>query len=514
MSNQHDQTRRGFLAAGASLLGLTFAETGRSMYLAQPSFRANPFALGLCSGDPLPGAVVIWTRLTPSPDDAWARERVNVNWEVATDDKFSKIVKKGSTFAAPEMGHSVHVDVTGLKPDSWYFYRFMAGGEATKTGRTKTAPAANAQNAKLNFAFASCQHYETGYYTAYQHMIKEDLDLIVHLGDYIYEGKGTDGRVRRHTGNEINSLTDYRNRHSLYKLDPHLQEAHRLFPWIVTWDDHEVDNNYAGDTPEDAQTRQDFLERRANAYKAYYEFMPLRRTSMPVGSSLQLYREFGYGNLARFAVLDTRQYRTDQPCNDGTKEPCPAVFDKNATLLGPKQEEWLKVTLGSSKSTWNILANQVMMGKVDRKAGEGEAFPMDQWAGYEEARVRMMRFFAERKNLNPIVITGDIHSNWVADLREDWRNTKAPVVGTEYVGTSITSGGDGQDVTDVAKAYLPENPHIKFANWQRGYVSCQVTPSKWTSHYRIVDKVSVPDQPIQTKVTFMTEAGRPGAIKV
>ncbi|MBS1831895.1 MAG: alkaline phosphatase D family protein, partial [Acidobacteria bacterium] len=335
MPNQHDLTRRGFVAAGASLLGLTFPESARSMFFAQPSFRSNPFALGVCSGDPLPGAVVIWTRLTPGPDDAWARERVNVDWEVAADDKFAKVVKKGSTFATPEMGHSVHVDVTGLKPDSWYFYRFRAGGEATKTGRTKTAPAPNAQNAKLNFAFASCQHYETGYYTAYQHMIKEDLDLIVHLGDYIYEGKGTDGRVRKHTGLEINSLSDYRNRHALYKSDPHLQEAHRLFPWIVTWDDHEVDNNYAGDIPEDAQTRQDFLERRANAYKAYYEFMPLRRTSLPVGSALELYREFAYGNLARFAVLDTRQYRTDQPCGDGTKEACPAVFDKDATLLGP-----------------------------------------------------------------------------------------------------------------------------------------------------------------------------------
>jgi alkaline phosphatase D len=235
---------------------------------------------------------------------------------------------------------------------------------------------------------------------------------------------------------------------------------------------------------------------------------------MPQGSKLQLYRSFRYGSLASFAVLDTRQYRTDQPCNDGDKPVCEAVMDPVATMLGPEQEEWLKKSLKDSKSTWNVLANQVMMAKVDRKAGTAESFPMDQWAGYEVARARLMRYFAEQKPSNPVVITGDIHSSWVADLREDWRNTSKPVVATEFVGTSITSGGDGTDMRETVKAYLPENPHVKFFNAHRGYVKCSLTPSKWTSDYRVVEKVTVKDAPIHTRATFVVEAGRPGAQKV
>ncbi len=507
----HVLTRRRFLVAGASLLPLTMPEGARGMYFAQPGFKNDPFALGVSSGDPLPGAVVIWTRLTPAATDSWAKDRVQVQWEVATDEKMTSIVRKDSTFATPELGHSVHVDVTGLNANRWYFYRFRAGREVSAVGRTKTAPAANDKNAQLNFAFASCQHWETGYYTAYKDMAKQDLDLVVHLGDYIYEREGVDGRVRKHTGKEINSLTDYRNRYALYRSDANLREVHRLFPWIVTWDDHEVDNNYAGDIPEDKQTRQAFLERRANAYQAYYEFMPLRRTSMPQGSKLQLYRDFRFGSLAHFAVLDSRQYRTDQPCNDGDKAPCEAVFDPKATMLGPQQEEWLKGVLKSSKANWNVLANQVMMTKVDRKAGDGESFPMDQWAGYEAARVRMMRYFAEQKPSNPVVITGDIHTNWVADLREDWRNTAKPIVGTEFVGTSISSGGDGSDTTERTQATLPENPQVKFFNAQRGYVRCKLTPKQWTSEYRVVEKVSIEGAPVTTRATFVVESGKPGA---
>jgi alkaline phosphatase D len=511
----HEFTRRGFLLGGGSLLALTWPEQGRSTFLAEPSFKSNPFAQGIASGDPLPGSVVLWTRLMPgSPDDNWLKDRVKVDWEIATDEKMAKVVKKDTTFATPELGHSVHVDAVGLKSDTWYYYRFRAGGEASPIGRTKTAPDAKAANSKLNFAFASCQHFETGYYTAYQHMVREDIDLIVHLGDYIYEREGMDGRIRKHTGLEINSLTDYRNRYALYRTDPHLREAHRMFPWIVTWDDHEVDNNYAGDIPEDKQTRTAFLERRANAYQAYYESMPLRRTSMPQGTKLQLYRSFRYGSLANFAVLDTRQYRTDQPCNDGDKPVCETVMDPKATMMGPEQEEWLKKNLRDSKSTWNVLANQVMMAKVDRKAGAGESFPMDQWAGYEVARARLMRYFAEQKPSNPVVITGDIHSSWVADLREDWRNTAKPVVATEFVGTSITSGGDGSDMRDTVKAYLPENPHVKFFNGQRGYVKCSLTPTNWTTDYRVVDKVTVENAPVHTRASFVVDAGRPGAQKV
>ena len=224
------------------------------------------------------------------------------------------------------------------------------------------------------------------------------------------------------------SLSDYRNRHALYKTDPAIQKMHTHCPWILTWDDHEVDNNYANDTPEDKQPREAFLERRANAYQAYYEHMPLRIASLPHGSKMQMYRRVPYGGLVEFAVLDTRQYRTDQPCGDGTKAPCEGVFDPKATIMGDAQEAWLKRPRTSRRAKWNIIANQVLMARIDQKPGPEEALSMDQWSGYEVCRDRLMRFLAERKPSNPIVITGDIHSNWVSDLKVDWKSEKSPVV--------------------------------------------------------------------------------------
>jgi alkaline phosphatase D len=502
--------RRSLILSGA-WLGLTYP-LQKAAFAAAPKFTANPFASGISSGDPTSTGVVLWTRLIGEGN--WNKESVNVRWELADNEAFTKGVKRGKTLATPELGHSVHIEVEGLKPAREYWYRFMVDGAESPKGRTKTAPAGAADHIK--FAFASCQHFETGYYTAYQHMAKEDLDLVVHLGDYIYEGRqgaNSPTRVRYHTGNEIVSLTDYRNRYALYRTDVHLQEAHRLFPWIVTWDDHEVDNNYAGDSPEDSQTRTAFLERRANAYQAYYENMPLRRTSLPKGSNLQLYRRLTYGPLASFHVLDTRQYRTNQPCGDGTKPACPEVFDKNATMLGAEQEKWLMDGLVSSKSKWNVLANQVIMAKIDRDPGPAEALPLDQWSGYEVPRVRLMKFLGERKPLNPVVITGDVHSNWICDLRADWRNMKDPIVATEFVGTSITSGGDGMDMPPAAAAYLKDNPHVNFYSNQRGYVACTMNESKFTADYKVLDKVTVKDLPIKTRATYIVEDGHPGAQK-
>ncbi|MDZ4801860.1 MAG: alkaline phosphatase D family protein [Bryobacteraceae bacterium] len=336
-------------------------------------------------------------------------------------------------------------------------------------------------------------------------------NFIVHLGDYIYEGKGLPGRTRLHKGLEINSLTDYRNRYAPYKLDPDLQRAHALFPWIVTWDDHEVDNNYASDKGEDGTPRDKFLERRANAYQAYYENMPLRRTSLPRGTSLMLYRRLQFGDPAEFSVLDTRQYRSDQPCDDGNKPQCPDALSAQQTMLGAQQERWLFDGLGRSKAKWNVLAQQVMMAKVDRMAGPEQRYAMDQWSGYEVPRTRVLEFVNKARPSNPVVITGDIHSNWVADLKLDWSNVKAPAVGTEFVGTSITSGGDGADTMAAVQAVLPENPHVHFYNNQRGYVRCQLTPQRWQSDYRVVPFVSRQGAPVQTRATFVVESGKPGA---
>jgi len=501
-------TRRDLIRSGA-WLALTYPLQRASNLLAAPAFTANPYACGISSGDPTPDGVVLWTRLMPDParEAAWQRERVEVKWEVASDEGMKSIVKRGTVQASPDLAHAVHAEVSGLQPGRSYWYRFIAGGQASVVGRTRTAPSRPVD--KLRFAFASCQHFETGYYNAYKHMLKDDLDLVIHLGDYIYEGPERPNGVRKHTGKEIVSLTDYRNRYALYRTDEHLREAHRLFPWVVTWDDHEVDNNYAGDIPEDKQTREQFLERRANAYQAYYESMPLRRSSMPRGSKMQLYRKLSYGPLAEFFVLDTRQYRSDQPCGDGNKPPCPETTKADQTMFGDAQEKWLTGGLASSKAKWNVLCNQVMMAKIDRDGGAGELYPMDQWSGYETARLRFMRFLAEKKPSNPVVITGDVHSSWVCDLREKFRDKSSPILATEFTGTSISSGGDGVDVTPAVAAYLPDNPQIKFHNAKRGYVRCELTDARCTAEYQIVDRVTVPDSPIATKAKFVIESGRP-----
>lgn len=503
--------RRDFLRHTGYLFAL--AVGGEAPALAAPKFQRNPFTLGIASGDPLPDGVVLWTRLAPDPlaGGGMAAERVSVDWRVATDDRMQRIVRRGKAPALSQLAHSVHVELNGLEPARDYWYQFSVGGEESAIGRTRTAPAAGAMPDRFRFAFASCQHYEQGLFTAYEHMAQDDLDLVVHLGDYIYEGRPTDGRVRRHNSPEITSLLDYRNRYALYKGDPMLMRTHARFPWIVTWDDHELDNNYAGEVPEDGQTREQFLERRASAYQAYYEHMPLRRSSLPRGTHMQLYRALRFGNLAEFTVLDTRQYRTDQPCGDGNKTPCPAASDERATLMGSQQEQWLFGRLDKSGARWNVIAQQVMMAKVDRQAGPEQAYSMDQWSGYDAARSRVLSFLEKRRPANPVVITGDIHSSWVNDLKADWNNLKSATVGTEFVGTSIASGGDGVDVPPTVAAYLPENPVVKFFNAQRGYVRCSLSADRCTTDYRVLDQVSRPGGTMSTRASFVVENGRPGA---
>ena len=504
-----DLLRRAFLARTGSLLALTIP-TSRFLFAQAP---CDPFTLGVASGDPLPDGVVLWTRLAADPlnGGGMPQNAVDVEWEIGRDEKLTKVVKRGRATASPDLGHSVHVDVRGLEPSTWYWYRFRTGSHVSPVGRTRTAPPARRKLDKLSFAFASCQHYEAGFFNAFEQMASEDLDLVIHLGDYIYEGAPRTTGVRKHNSPEIVSLADYRNRYALYRMDPHLQKVHALFPWIVTWDDHEVDNNYAADKPEDGMARERFLERRANAYQAYYEHMPLRRASLPKGSNMLLYRRLTFGDLAEFSVLDTRQYRSDQPCDDGNKPQCAAALAADATLLGGAQEKWFFEGLKQSHARWNVMAQQVMVAKVDRRAGAEEAYAMDQWSGYEAARRRVLDFLDERRPSNPVVLTGDIHSNWVADLKKDFSDPKSATVGTEFVGTSISSGGDGADMQPAVQAYLPENPHVHFYNNQRGYVRCVVTPDKWQSDYRVVESVTEPGAPIRTRASFVVENGRPGA---
>ena len=452
MKSNFLSTRRAFLAAAsASSISWPFLNLPRTCAADRRVTTADyPFKLGVASGDPTADGVVLWTRLAPDPihGGGMPSEDVRVRWQVSEDESMTKVVRKGIAIATKDWAHSVHVEVQGLRPDRTYWYQFKFGNETSPIGRTRTAPAGHVMLDKMRFAFASCQHYEHGYFTAYQHMADEDLNAVVHLGDYIYEGGINTKKVRQHNSHEIESLDAYRNRHALYRSDPDLQAAHAAFAWIVTWDDHEFDNNYAADISEqDGIDIEKFLKRRADAYKAFYEHLPLRRSTLPHGPMMQLYRNITYGRLAQFSVLDTRQYRTDQPGGDGNKPPSDGVFDAQATLLGPIQEKWLCDGLADSPARWNILAQQVMMARVDRTPGDAVAWSMDQWAGYDVGRERLLQFLADQKVANPVVLTGDIHTNWVNDLKIDFDDEKSATVATEFVGTSITSGGDGAEKT-------------------------------------------------------------------
>lgn len=506
------------VAAASSTIAWPFA----SMRLSEAADRkvrssSYPFNLGIASGDPAPDGFVIWTRLAPDAlhGGGMPPEDVRVRWRVATDEGMTRVVRNGVATAAKDWGHSVHVEVQGLQPDRTYWYQFEAAGEISPVGRTRTAPAGDAMLDQFRFAFASCQHYEYGYFNALRHLAEEDLHCVVHLGDYIYEGGISKGKAREHNSKEIVSLDDYRNRYSLYRCDPDLQAAHAAFPWIVTWDDHEFDNNCAGAISEEPDVDvEKFLQRRADAYQAYYEHMPLRRSTLPHGPMMQLYRNVTYGRLVQFSVLDTRQYRTDQPCGDHNKYPCDGVFDPHATLLGEVQEKWLCDGLAASPARWNILAQQVMMARVDRTPGDAVAWSMDQWAAYDVGRKRLLQYISDHQVANPVVLTGDIHTNWVNDLKVDFDSEWSPTVATEFVGTAITSGGNGAEKGKDTDGVLADNPFVKFYNAERGYVRCNVTPKQWQTDFRVVPIVSRPESPCLTRASYVVENGKPGAERV
>jgi len=518
-SKRYGVERRQFLKYMAAVSAIPFSSCRTtSPVITRPQFEDYPFKLSVASGDPEPDGVVLWTRLAPLPLDdggGMPSEPIETFWEVANDEAFRNIVQKGTAHAIPQLGHSVHVEVTGLKSAHSYFYRFHAGAHTSPVGRTRTAPAEDSMPERVRFAYTSCQNYESGYFNGYPHMVKEDLDLIVHLGDYIYEYGGVNNRPRKHIGAEVESLDEYRTRYAQYRLDRMLAEAHRQFPWLVTWDDHEFDNNYANlVSEEDGISPEKFLARRMNAYQAYYEFMPLRRRSFPQGPHMTLYRSCKYGRLANFNVLDTRQYRTDQPNGDRQKPMVGKALDPRATMLGEKQENWLMRNLINSSATWNIMAQQVMMAPLNRGKGEDRRYSMDQWPGYEVSRRRLLDFFHQRKIPNPVVLTGDIHVNWVNDLQLDFKDDNSPVVGTEFVGTSMSSGGNGGNrITEYERA-AEQNDFVQYYNSNRGYVSCDITPDTWTTHFRVTPYVDKPGAPLINEASFLLKSGIPGVKRI
>ena len=482
------------------------------------SSSAYPFTLGVASGYPSPGGMILWTRLAPEPlapgggIEPGAVVRVAV--EIASDEQFRDIVAKETSYAAPEWGHSVHVEARGLVPDHWYFYRFHALGETSPVGRTRTAPALDAAPARLRLALAACQNYEHGYYSAYRHMLDDSLDLVVHVGDYMYESSFGVDPVRRHETGEVFTLDDYRARYALLRSDADLRNAHAMCPWVSTWDDHEVENDYAAARSNHDDVPEWFLARRAAAYHAYYEHMPLPRSMVPFGASMPIHTRVVHGNLATLHLLDDRQYRSPQPCPPKGRggatfiEGCSERLDPKATLLGTRQEAWLEAGLDTSTGRWNVLAQQTLMAEADALRGSGERFFSDGWDGYPAARKRLLGYIGARKPSNPVVLSGDVHSFWVNDLSADPAARKSPTVASELVTTSITSQPPTEERIAIARG---ENPDVHFATGRyRGYLRIELTPTRLGADLRALNDVRDPKTGCTTVASYVVEDGKPG----
>ncbi len=417
------------------------------------------------------------------------------------------MVRRGAVVARPAAAHSVHVELHDLPPGREFFYRFRAESFVSPVGRTRTAPAAWATPAALAMSFASCSQFEHGYFTAYRHLAADEPELVLHLGDYQYEYPADTytvpgGNPRDHQGPETVTLANYRQRHAQYKTDPDLQAAHAVAPWAVVFDDHEIENNWADEVPE--QPDPDFPARRAAAFQAYYENMPLRRTSIPRGIDMQLYRRLHWGRLATFHLLDTRQYRDDQGCGDGYKD-CPAALDPARSITGPEQEKWLLDGFRQSTARWDVLGQQVFFGQRDNNSGPARVVSMDSWDGYAASRDRITRGWVDAGVRNPVVLTGDVHAHWADELKLDYADPTSRTVGTELVCSSITSNGDGADVAGGTHPWAAWNPHLRFYNNQRGYVRTTITRAALTADFQVVPYVTRPGAPVHTRATFVIE---------
>lgn len=463
----------------------------------------DPFTLGVASGEPGARGVVLWTRLAVEPlaEDGLGGmpgRGVPVGWQVAEDEGFRRVVGSGVAIARAELGYSVHVEPDWLRPGREYFYRFRAEGHISPVGRTRTAPGPGS-TAKLTMCFASCALWGHGYFTAYRRMAEDEPELMLQLGDYIYEFGTLPGDVREVAGPEARTLAEYRQRYAQYKTDPDLQLAHAVAPWLTIWDDHEVANNWADEVPE--RPDPGYLDRRAAAFQAYYENMPLRRDARPRGIDMRLYRRCGWGALANFHMLDTRQYRDDQACGDGIKVGCAERLDPGRTITGAEQERWLLEGLRRSRARWDVLGQQVFFAQRDLVAGPDQGFSMDVWDGYRASRDRVAAGLGLARN--GVVLTGDVHRHFACELRENPDEPESKRVGVELVTTSITSTGDGDE--DPNAAVLAENPHLKFYKNRRGYVRAVLTEHELRADFRTLPYVRTAGAQVETAASFVVE---------
>ncbi|MGW9263512.1 alkaline phosphatase D family protein [Gordonia terrae] len=497
-------SRRRFLGWSALVTGLAFTPGllgGTSPAVPAPAHSGGVFGLGVASGDPLPDGVVLWTRLSRNPfapGGGMGTGPVRVDWEVAADESMTRIVRRGSVHATSEWGHSVHVDVRGLAPAADYFYRFRALGEISTVGRTRTAPAPYARVDTLTLAMASCQNWADGYYHAYADLAAHAPDVVLHLGDYIYEkpipargGARNAAALPLSATREAVDLEDYRGRYALYKSDPDLQLAHATAPFVITFDDHEVDNNWAGAVAEDYAPLTAFALRRARALRAWWENTPVRIAARPSGTVIRAHRRLGFGDLVDLTLLDTRSHRSDQANGDNDTGQNASTADPSRTILGTEQERWLLDGFASSRHRWDVLAQQVPMADLARTVGSTRAVSMDGWSGYEASRARVLDGAADRGVRNLVSLAGDIHRSVVADLRTSY-TAESATRGVELAATSITSGGDGEDSDDGDRRLKEASPHVRFGNSQRGYLLNRIHADRWEAEFRVGPSVRSP----------------------
>lgn len=466
------------------------------------------YLLGVASGWPTAGGVVLWTRLT-GPD---LPAEVNVQWELAHDAAFTRIAARGRETARADEAHSVHAEASGLEPARAYWYRFTALGQQSPPGRTRTAPAADAAVAGLDFMIASCQRWDHGHWAAWRHAAATPPELVLFLGDYIYEYGTHAQSVRPHDGGHVRTLDDYRARYAQYKRDPALQAAHAMAPWIAVWDDHEVENDYAG--LQGLNLQPDFPAQRAAAYQAWWEHMPAPRALKPVNGAVRSFGRTDWGRLARLHWIDDRQWRDPQACNPPGKggssvqklDACSVLADPKRTLLGAEQERWLADGWDLQRP-WNLLAQQTLMARFGRDAAW-----TDGWDGYPAARRRLLDVVAQKKVPGVVALGGDVHTHYVAELKADWDDEKSPAIASEFCGTSISSRSSFGE--DRLQRFVAELPHIRYARGdRRGYVRFRLEPRQLQAELIGVDDVLDPDSKAGPLARFVVDAGRPGPQK-
>ncbi|HJV62864.1 MAG TPA: alkaline phosphatase D family protein [Albitalea sp.] len=479
----------------------------------------DPFTLGIASGMPRPDSIVLWTRLAPRPQEpgaGLAPQPIAVRWELAEDERFSRGVRSGEVVALPEHAHSVHVEVRGLAPAAGFFYRFIAGDHSSPTGRTRTAPAQDARVERLRLALASCQHYEQGAYVAHREIAARELDAVLFVGDYIYESSNPRLRLRPHEGPAPLTLDQYRARHATYKGDADLRAAHAAHPWVVTWDDHEVENDYAGDHSPSGLDVPAFLNRRAAAYKAYFEHMPVSPSMAPAGPAMRIHDRFVWGRLAEWWTLDNRQFRDVQACPDArgaggrVLTGCDELEAASRSIWGAAQERWLKDGLAASRRRWKLLAQGTQICPAGIDTPHGRRIFSDGWDGYPQARERLLRSIADARLADVLCLGGDVHRHVAANLRVHGNDERSPVVASEFVCGSVTSRG----TTEATMAAIRrDNPDIVHGRGdEHGYALLEITPQSATCDFRGTPFPVAPDATLHSQGKFAVESGRAGVV--